>query len=248
MYKTLSGLACLAAAAAVLGGCATKTPVSGTFPPITPRAAQGGQDNGTVVRWGGILIKTLPESKQTCFRVLGLPLSNNGRPRRDTATRGTGRFLACAPGFYDPVVYAAHKKITFIGTIQGVRTQTVGKYRYPYPVLDASTVYLWPRVERVRTVPYYYPSYYWGPGGPWGPWQGGLGWWWGDPGDDWPPYYYDHDVHHRPDHPQPAPQPPPRIEPHPPLHRPIVHPRPPLRPPVTHPKSDRPHPKTEPPR
>lgn len=253
--KTLFGFACLAAGAIVLGGCATHTPVSGTFPPITPRAAQAGHDKGTVVRWGGILLKTLPGSKRTCFRVLGLPLADNGRPRRDTGTRETGRFLACAAGFYDPALYATHKKITFIGTIQGVRTEAVGGYRYPYPVLDASTVYLWPPVERTRNV-HYYPDYYWGP---WGPWWGGPGWWGGVWGYGyWPPYYGHHP---RSPHVKPVPPPPPVRTPHRPLHKPIMSPRPPTqikqaRPtaqpehspaPVTPAKPHRPHRKPEPP-
>lgn len=254
---TLFGFACFSAALVVLGGCATRTPVSGTFPPITPHAAQSGQYNGTVVRWGGILLKTIPKDKQTCFRVLGLPLADNGRPQRDTGTRETGRFLACAAGFYDPALYTARKEITFIGTIQGVRTEAVGDYKYPYPVLEASTVYLWPRVERTRTAPYYYPGYY---GGFWGPWWGGPGWWGGVWGYGyWPPYYgHRHPPHHRP----PTPPPPSMGAPRPPLHRPIVSPRPPLRvkqaqppaqpehsqpPPAAIPKIDRPHRKTEPP-
>lgn len=260
MHRTLFGLACFSAAAIMLGGCATQTPVSGKFPAITPRAAQSGQDNGTIVRWGGILIKTIPESKRTCFRVLGLPLADNGHPQRGTGTRDTGRFLACAADFYDPVLYAAHKEITFIGTIQGVRTQAIGKYEYPYPVLDARTVYLWPRIERVRTVVPYYSPYYWRP---WGPWWGGPGWWGGAWGYGfWPPAYDHHVPHrHRPPHTKPAP-PPLKIVPHPPFHRPIVQPRPPLRsnqmqppervehpyhPPIANPQIDSPHKKTEPP-
>ena len=90
----------MAVSAALLGGCATITPVSGRFPDITPRAAQSGTAQGKQVRWGGKLIETRPEAHETCFTVLGEPLRRDGRPEPERGEAHTGRFLACARAEY----------------------------------------------------------------------------------------------------------------------------------------------------
>lgn len=77
---------------ALLSGCATITPVSGTFPKIAPEQAQSGRDDGKIVRWGGKLIETQPEEHQTCFTVLGEPLRHNGQPKSEKGEAHTGRF------------------------------------------------------------------------------------------------------------------------------------------------------------
>ena len=156
----------------LLGACATITPVSGTFTPNSPHEAQSGTLNGRQVRWGGILIHTQPEATQTCFTVMGLPLHQNGQPEPKNGEHGAGRFIACIAGFYDPVLYSAGREITFIGVIKGVRKEKVGTYTYPYPMLQASVVYLWPRRIRRPEVNesvsifsgWGYPGWWYGPG------------------------------------------------------------------------------------
>ena len=165
--------------AACLSGCATVTPVSGTFPNITPVAAQSGNFNGHQVRWGGKIIETRPETQQTCFTVLGEPLHNNGRPQSEEGEAHIGRFVACAPGFYDPMLYRPDREVTFIGMITGTEHHDVGQFSYTYPKLAANTVYLWPieppraQVEQqvfVGTGFGFFPGWY-GPG--WGYWPRG---------------------------------------------------------------------------
>ncbi|WP_414039798.1 Slp family lipoprotein [Acidithiobacillus sp. M4-SHS-6] len=171
IWTTLIGVACLS-------GCATITPVSGTFPNITPMAAQTGNYNGQQVRWGGKLIETQPKKQQTCFTVLGEPLKTSGRPRTEKGEAHIGRFIACAPGFYDPMLYLPGREVTFIGRIVGIEHHEVGHFNYTYPKLMASTVYLWP-IEppppRITRQVYfgtgfgYFPGWWYGPG--WGYWQ-----------------------------------------------------------------------------
>lgn len=210
----------------VLAGCITKTPVSGNFPKILPRQAQTGIYDGRTVRWGGVLIKTLPKARRTCFRVLGLPLASNGRPQIDTAHRGAGRFIACARGFYDPFLYAPGRAITFIGTVSHVQREKIGSYRYPYLILNAHTVYLWPKhpIRPRRSTYYYiYASPFWGFWGPyWGPYAGwgGSVYWGNYPGRVLPP------AHPQGTHPPPPPR----------GHFPVLKPRPPMPlPPRLHP-------------
>ncbi|HUX19101.1 MAG TPA: Slp family lipoprotein, partial [Acidithiobacillus sp.] len=143
IVKALTGVI----AAIALGGCATVTPVSGQFPPITPRQAQTGAENGKLVRWGGTLIQAQPKAQETCFTVMALPLRQDGRPYLGQKRSDEGRFIACAPGFYDPVLYAAGRELTFVGTVTGVQVEKIGGYEYPYPNLQTRTVYLWPVEE-----------------------------------------------------------------------------------------------------
>lgn len=214
MCRTRLGVSAVAVLAVALAGCATRTPVSGKFPPITPRQAQTRQYRGTTVRWGGILIATTPESGRTCFRVMGLPLAADGRPSGGAGELETGRFIACARGFFDPMLYAAGRQVTFVGTIAGIKIETVGNYRYPYPEIDARIVYLWPKEAPAAPMPAYYGPYYWGP---WGPW--GSDWWW-NPWNYWPPAY-DRDHRRRRRTPPPPPpangKAPPAAAPHRPL-------------------------------
>lgn len=220
MNRRIPGIALAAAFALAMGGCATRTPVSGQFPAITPRAAQGGGDVGRTVRWGGVLIDTSPEAGRTCFRVMGLPLAADGRPETGSAQTETGRFIACSHGFYDPVLYAAGRKITFVGTVAGVEEEAVGGYHYRYPKLAASVVYLWPRPSPAPATPAYYGMYYgWGPWGwpsAWGP-----DWWWWSPWGLTPPPPYVR--------PLPQPLPPPLRKPPPGggAHEPLPRARPP---------------------
>ena len=174
--------ACLTAMTALsLSACATLTPVSGKFPPITPRQSQTGAEDGKVVRWGGTIIHAQPEATKTCFKVLAFRLHSDGRPKTRQGVSDQGRFLACAPGFYDPELYSPGREITFIGTISGVRTEKVGGFDYPYPKLQASQVYLWPLrlPARVSRTVYIDSGFGWGWGGPY--FWGGPGWWWGYP-------------------------------------------------------------------
>ncbi|OFC62060.1 Slp family lipoprotein [Acidithiobacillus caldus] len=164
-----------------ISACATMSPIAGNFPPITPRQSQTGAENGKVVRWGGTIIHTQPEASQTCFQVLAFRLNSEGRPETGRGESDQGRFLACAPGFYDPELYSAGREVSFIGTITGVQTMKVGGFDYPYPKLEASRVYLWPLrpPERVSRTVYINSGFGWGWGGPY--FWGGPGWWWGYP-------------------------------------------------------------------
>lgn len=162
---------------ALLSGCATITPVSGNFPKIAPEQAQSGRDDGKIVRWGGELIETQPEEHQTCFTVLGEPLRHNGQPKSEKGEAHTGRFLACTPGFYDPMVYSSGRNITFVGRVVGVVHHKIGQFNYLYPKLEAGAVYLWPLrpIKPPVQEQFYmgvgfgnYPGWWYGPG--WGFW------------------------------------------------------------------------------
>lgn len=136
-------------------GCAGMPPelaAGGPYLAISPAQAGGGDYNGKRVRWGGAIVQALPQGQQTCFEVTGLALSRLGEPL-DSDT-STGRFMACAAGFYDPAIYAAGRFVTFTGQLDGLADQVIGNRVFAFPRLQADTVYLWPRRDEVIYVPY----------------------------------------------------------------------------------------------
>jgi outer membrane lipoprotein len=152
--------------AIVLGGCLhPPKPLSGEFPQTTVADVQGDTHQGERVRWGGMLIVTKPGKTTTCFEVMALPLSRQARPRRSDVT--TGRFIACAPGFYDPAVYSPQREITIVGAIDGAVSGKVGDYQYTYPRVAADVVYVWPERPPSDDGYYYGGGPYWSPY--WGP-------------------------------------------------------------------------------
>ena len=158
----------------LMSACATMPKqLQGNFVNGTPSFVTDGQK----VRWGGTLIRTIPMFHQTCFEILSRPLDTSGRPQEEV--QSTGRFTACAPGFYDPEVYQNHRDVTVIGQQQGTMTQRIGQTQIIEPKIDATQIYIWPR--RLRPV-YVNTPLVWGPYGPY-PWGWGEPWYGGYPDD-----------------------------------------------------------------
>jgi outer membrane lipoprotein len=145
-----------------LAACATM-PESlsrgGPYADITPTQALRGDHQGLPVRWGGVLVQTRPRDPLTCFEVVGLHLDARGEPLESDAS--SGRFTACAAGFFDPAIYAEGRLLTFTGRIAGIGSQRIGEQEYRVPRLEAGTIYLWPKRREVIYVPY--PAPYWDP-------------------------------------------------------------------------------------
>ena len=172
-------LAAALVAGVALSGCARPpAALRGAFPPTTVADAQAGGLVGERVRWGGEIVRTTPGADDTCFEVVSQPLDRRAEPR--AVDQSFGRFLACAPGFYDPAIYAEKRELTVVGTVEGFTAGQVGERPYSFPQVRADTVYLWPK-RQPRPMVVYDPWPYWGPSwgpypywGPWG-WYGG-GW------------------------------------------------------------------------
>jgi len=151
--------------------------LEGTFPPITVADAQQREGVGERVRWGGELVSTTPGGGNICFEVVSMPLDARARPR--SVDESSGRFIACAPGFFDPAIYAPRRDVTVVGTLEPAEPGKVGDADYTFPRLRADAVYLWPKREPgdLAYYPYGYPyGWGWGRGGPW--WGWGGPWWW----------------------------------------------------------------------
>jgi outer membrane lipoprotein len=124
---------------------------------------------GSIVVWGGAIIKNVTLKKGSELVILETPLGARQRPKGiDLAG---GRFIAISPTFLDRVVYHKGRKVTLAGEVEGSR-EIVGrksKHSYIYPVVMIKELHLW---ERSTWYPAYYPPYYYGGFAPyyWGPW------------------------------------------------------------------------------
>lgn len=170
-----------------LSGCASSVPRTIRDAPVsqlTVAAVQQAPDQATGerVRWGGSIIAVVNLERSTQVEVLTRPLDRNGEP--DPSADGQGRFIAEVPGFVDPAEYPEDRLLTVVGPITGLIRRKVGEFPYPYPVVAATSRYLWPEIEPIRYSRYPYRWYGWygyGPWyGPWGPWyRRPYGpWWW----------------------------------------------------------------------
>lgn len=153
----------------VLGACARPPAVlsGGPFSESTVREAQRGDLTGQRVRWGGSLVGTTPGKDETCFEVVSHPLDREARPR--PTDDSDGRFLACAPGFFDPAVYAVGRELSIVGTLQTPSVGKIGEFEYRYPRVTVEHVFLWPKRETVQVYGYGpWPDPLWYP--VWRPW------------------------------------------------------------------------------
>lgn len=152
-----------------LSACTTvPEQIQGTFPDISPARVEPGVF-GSDVRWGGVILESRNTDNGTCFEVLSRELDKYLRPELQDAT--LGRFIACKPGFHDPLVFTKGREITVTGRVKSIDVRKVDDFDYRYPVLEVSDLVLWQKrkvVMRYRGFddPFYGPwgmrSTYWG--------------------------------------------------------------------------------------
>ncbi len=151
------------------------TALRGMFPDTTVADVQAGVPAGERIRWGGTIVRTTPGADDTCFEVMSQPLDRRAEPR--PVDESFGRFVACAPGFYDPAIYAEQRELTVVGTVEGIVEGQVGDRPYRFPKVRAEVVYLWPKREPRPVIYYYDPWPYFGPRPyVWGAWGYGRLW------------------------------------------------------------------------
>jgi outer membrane lipoprotein len=143
--------------------------IQGSYPEISPARIEPGVF-GSSARWGGVILDSKNKDSGTCFEVLSRELDKYLRPKLQDAT--LGRFIACAKGFHDPIIFTKGREITVTGQIQSIEVQKVGDFDYRYPVLEVEDLVLWEKrrvVMRYRGFndPFYGYGGYWG-GGYWG--------------------------------------------------------------------------------
>ena len=123
---------------------------------------------GSIVLWGGSIIKTVPLNRGSDIFVLQTPLDYTEMP--EDSIYSEGRFIGRTPHFLDPEIYRNGSKITLAGEIVGEETNPLGKLKYTYPVVAIRELHLWKK-KRNYVFPYRYYDWYGGPGWDWG-WYG----------------------------------------------------------------------------
>jgi len=154
-----------------LAGCASPIPDLIKNAPLSDIRVEEVQQKpdafiGEQVRWGGNIIGVENMEQNTLIEVLSRRLFTEGKPDADSSSQG--RFKIALPGFVEPTRFPKDRLITVRGHVAKVVAGKVGAYRYPYPVVEADSYYLWPKEVdyRYRDVydPFYYPWYpypYW---------------------------------------------------------------------------------------
>jgi len=161
----------------LVAACARVPPrLQGVYALTTVTDAQQPGTVGERVRWGGEIVSTTPATGDTCFEIVSKPLNRDARPV--PADESAGRFVACAPGFFDPTIYAPGREVTVVGTVEPPTPGKVGDADYSFSRVHTDTVFLWPQ-RPPRDLAYAGP--YWG----WGPYPYGWGWGWGGPWWGW---------------------------------------------------------------
>lgn len=100
---------------------------------------------GAPVRWGGVIITVENEQNFSLMQVLNYPLSDWGRPQLDKPYNG--RFVVKTPEFLDPVIYKSDSEITIAGTLKGDIKRSIGNKTLQIPLIEATTIYLWPSYD-----------------------------------------------------------------------------------------------------
>jgi outer membrane lipoprotein len=97
--------------------------------------------SGKVILLGGRILATAFMEGETWVEVLQQPLDWQQKPE-DTDV-SYGRFLIRFAEFRDPVIYAAGRRITVLGEVQGKRVLPLREMDYTYPVLLPREHHLW---------------------------------------------------------------------------------------------------------
>ena len=136
----------------LLSGCASiPASLRGNVATISPQQTLQEDAAGNRVRWGGEIIKVTVSKEETCFELLTKPLDRSARPLR--SDNSDGRFIACAPQFFDPAVYAKGRELTVVGTVIEPMSGKIGEYDYRYPRVTIERLYLWPERPAFSTMP-----------------------------------------------------------------------------------------------
>ncbi len=171
---TASPLIALLFTGSFLTGCATGEvcvkPVGNLN--LTPaNVAAGGR--GDVVSWGGVILDTRNRKTDTELDIMATPLDACGRPATHGQTHG--RFLARHSGYLEPADYRVGRQVTVTGRILDVSRSRHAGAQSQFPVLEDTTIRLWPQPPTENVVYSAWPVISIGIGGGSGHLGGGVG-------------------------------------------------------------------------
>jgi len=99
------------------------------------------RQKGKVVLLGGEIVTATVKEGETWIEVLQKPLNPDQKPEDTDVSHG--RFTVHFMDFRDPAIYAAGRKITVLGQVQGKKVMPLKEMDYTYPVLIPRESHLW---------------------------------------------------------------------------------------------------------
>lgn len=117
---------------------------------------------GEMVLLGGVIVKVTYKEDGTFLEVYQTAIDDQKEPVHLDVSEG--RFLVRYKGFLESGIYGKGRKVTIVGTVEGVKVLKIGDLDYHYPYLLIKEIHLWEKEQEV------YEPYLWYPIGPWGPW------------------------------------------------------------------------------
>lgn len=116
---------------------------------------------GQIVVWGGEVLNAVRETERTVVEVLELPLNKDLIPL-DNRASSRGRFFAMDSRgeIIDPAIFKEGSRITVIGEIVGLKTDTLDKAAYDYPIVAIRDMTLWDEGVRANYPLAGYYNYY----------------------------------------------------------------------------------------
>lgn len=116
---------------------------------------------GQIVVWGGEVLNAVRETERTVVEVLELPLNKDFIPL-DNRASSQGRFFAMDSRgeIIDPAIFKEGTRITVIGEIVGLKTDTLDKAAYDFPVIAIRDMTVWDEQARSNYPLAGYSNYY----------------------------------------------------------------------------------------
>lgn len=127
---------------------------------------EAGHHKGRTVILGGYVLAVENQQDHTRIVAVQAPLRNNQEPRSKDLSQG--RLVLIYPGFLDPEVYTAGRKITVGGTLLGSSSADPDPDPFPYVRVEVEELHLWPAEQPLQRDYYHYPYWGWGHPYPWG--------------------------------------------------------------------------------
>ncbi len=136
----------LALALSVAIAACAPAPIYKTAPSsanVTPRqvATSPGNFRNLLDVRGGSVISVHNLADRSEIEILAYPLDSSQRPRLKQPA--TGRFIAIAPGFVEPMDYPPGSLVTLHGTLDGSRSGEVGQAGYTYALVNSDAMHRW---------------------------------------------------------------------------------------------------------
>lgn len=141
--------------------------ISSTEVPLSDMAENPDFYKGKSFVLGGLIVKTEFAGEGSILEAGYVPVDKRGNFK--SSKPSNARFLAVLPkdkGIIEPLLYKQGREVTLAGKFLEVRTDTIEKMEYKYPVFTIDEIYLWEEktddsyIYNPYSYGYYYPYYY----------------------------------------------------------------------------------------